>query len=136
MSWRYLKKNELDHELLWLCVSLAGLLMAAIWFRLKLQTPVCTFHELTGWPCPSCGCTRCLRHLLAARWMAALQINPLATAVAVFFLGFDLYAAVVTLGRLPRLRWDAITPRAANRLRIVAVTVIALNWAWLIHEGV
>jgi hypothetical protein len=136
MRWRHLEKNELDHELLWLCVSLAALLMAAVWVYLKLRTPVCAFHQLTGWPCPTCGCTRCVRHLLTARWSAALQINPLATLAAAFFFVFDLYAAVVTFCRLPRLRWDSIPPRTATRLRILAVSLFLLNWAWLIHQGV
>ncbi len=136
MRWRPLRKNELDHELIWLFVSLAAFACVYLWFHLKLRTPSCAFHELTGWPCPACGSTRCLRHLLAARWNAALQINPLAALTMAATLIFDLYAATVLLFRLPRLRWDFMTAQTARLLRIATLTLLALNWAWLIRQGV
>ena len=69
--WRPLRRGELDHESLWLGVSLAALVFAWAWVRLGLANPACVFHEVTGWACPGCGATRCVRYALRGAFVAA-----------------------------------------------------------------
>jgi hypothetical protein len=64
----------------------------------------------------------------------ALFMNPLAAVACVAGLLYLLYAAAVLAFRLPRFR-PTVTAIGARRLRIATVTVLALNWAWLIATG-
>ncbi len=130
--WRRLRAGEVDHEALWLGVSLAALAVAWLWVRLGLPSPACPFHELTGWACPGCGATRCVRHLFRGAFAAAFLVNPLVfTALAGTAL-FDLYAATVLALRLPRWRWD----RVPVWFRAGCAGILLVNWLWLLRTGV
>lgn len=127
-SLRQERVDGLDHEALWLGVSLMAGAVGAAWWRLGLPRPVCPLHVATGVPCPGCGTTRAVEALLAGDWAAAVQWNPLACAALAGVVLFDLYAALVLLGRLPR--WRPRGPMPIG-LRGGLVTAIALNWLWL-----
>ncbi len=128
MSWRRLAPGELDHEALWLGVSLGAAALGLTWFALGLPRPQCPLHAFTGVPCPGCGTTRAVESLLAGNWPAALLFNPLACAVFAGVVLFDLYALIVLIGRLPRWRPSSAMPLA---VRTGAVAVLVLNWLWL-----
>ena len=136
MNWRRLRPGEIDHEALWLSVSLASLAGAWLWLRLGLPLPLCPLHALTGCPCPSCGATRCVRFALGGNFGAAFSINPLALGTLGATALFDAYAATVLALRLPRLRADALPPWAGKSARRAAIATIAANWAWLVWRGV
>jgi len=132
MNWRRLRPGEIDHEALWLAVSLGALAGAWGWLHFTLPIPECAFHRMTGLPCPTCGATRCLRYTLHHDWWAAVGTNPLA------FFGFggivlyDLYAAAVLAFHLPRLRFDVVPARVGRIVRYSAIITILANWAWLV----
>jgi hypothetical protein len=136
MRWRRLHPHELDHEVLWLSVSVVGALVAWVWLHSGLPTPRCTFHDWTGIPCPGCGATRSVRHLMHGNLPGALHMNPL------FFIGvgltgiYDLYAATVLALRLPRLRLDEVPTWLGTTARFGIPALIVLNWAWLIVHKV
>ncbi len=134
MAWRRLRTGELDHEALWLGVSLGAAGVAWAWTAIGLATPKCAFHAVTGIPCPACGATRCFVHLTHGAWDAALAMNPLACLGFAAVVVFDIYAVAVLVTRSPRWRWT-VTPRGLLRLRIALLAAVALNWAWLIHAG-
>jgi len=136
MAWRSLRANEIDHELVWLSVSaaLGGVVVA--WLRLELPTPPCIFHLATGLPCPTCGVTRALRHIVHGDLPGALHFNPLAVGAMALFVAFDVYAVVVLAFRLRRFRLESIAPPTARWLRIVILSSIVLNWSWLIYARV
>jgi hypothetical protein len=136
MTWRRLRPGEIDHEALWLGVSASALLGAWLWFHLALPLPGCTFHRLTGLPCPTCGATRCLRYTFHHQWGAAAGINPLAFATFGAIAAFDIYAAIVLIFRLPRLRYGSIPLRLGRMVRYAVIVAILLNWTWLIWAGV
>ena len=136
MRWRQLHDGELDHELLWLCVSVFALAAGFAWLHFGIPMPKCPFHKVTGWPCPGCGTTRCARQLLQCHWVAAFRLNPLAVLAGITLLVFDLYAAFALLLRSPRLRFEDISTRCANYLRCVIFTLLGLNWIWLLKTGV
>jgi hypothetical protein len=135
MIWRRLRADETDHEIVWLCVSLASFALAVVWLKWHLPVPRCFFHEATGLPCPTCGATRCMRALIAGNFSAALRWNPLFFFVLAAGVLFDCYAAVVLLFRLPRLRFEKIPRRAANAIRACAVTLVLANWFYLVCAG-
>jgi hypothetical protein len=49
---------------------------------------------------------------------------------------YIIYAAVVVIGRLPRLRWSAPTRSESLGIRFGIILVITANWAYLIWRGV
>lgn len=132
--WQPLAPGELDHELLWLCVSVATFGLAALWLEWGLPVPACPFHEWTGLPCVTCGATRCATHFFRADFAAAWAFNPLAFLALVAVVLFDLYALVVLAARLPRLRVTRVPVPWARRLRIAAVAAIGSNWLYTLSR--
>src|SRR3954464_13684961 len=102
---RPLAPGETDYELLWLCVSLGGLALAAGWLALRLPWPICLFHTLTGHPCATCGATRSAIAFFHGNFLAALKWNPLAFAGYSALSLFDVYAFSVFMMRAPRVRF-------------------------------
>ena len=130
MHWRSLKKSELDHEFVWLSVSLLSAVMAAAWLRFGLPLPRCLFHELTGLPCLTCGGTRCVLSLVHGRIIEALRWNPGVFLGLAALAVFNAYALVVLLFRLPRLRLRPLSAHAADFVRFTVVALAALNWLY------
>lgn len=126
--------GELDHELVWLSVSVASLGMAAAWFTLGLPWPRCVFHDLTGLPCLTCGMTRCAIQFFHAHFGAAFQWNPLVFISLCLLSIFNVYALAVLILRAPRLRirFDAQIERRATRFFVFAVLI--LNWVYLLSH--
>ena len=133
--WRPLRRGEMDHEALWLGVSLAALAGAWFWTRLGLASPVCVFHELTGWACPGCGATRCVRAVFRGEMRGAFLVNPLMCVTLIGIVIFDLYAGTVLALGLPRWR-PRVSARAAMALRLGCAGVLLMNWLWLLCAGV
>lgn len=132
MSWRRLLPGETDHEALWLGVSIGAAALAGTWLALGLPRPLCPLHAATGLPCPGCGTTRAVEAIFAGDWGAALLLNPLACAAFVAVVIFDLYAAIVLLGRLPRWRLNGALPFV---VRGGALAALGLNWIWLMWRA-
>ena len=130
---RQLDSGDIDHELIWLSVSVLSLGAAALWLALGLPWPLCVFHQLTGLPCLTCGMTRCGIEFFHGHFFAALKWNPLVFAFLLGVIAFDLYAfAAIALGR-PRLR---ILFRQAEKkyARGVLVAALSLNWFYLVSH--
>ena len=134
LRWHRLRSGELDHELIWLLVSVTAAALAALWFALSLPWPRCTFLALTGLPCVTCGATRAAMAFLYGDLAAAWHFNPLASVLLGALALFDLYAAAVLITRAPRLR-ISLTSRLAPRL-VAAVAIFAglLNWGYLLRR--
>ena len=132
LRFRRLAPDEIDHELVWLSLSILSLATAAVWFALGLPWPQCAFHELTGLPCVSCGMTRCAIQFFHGHFLAAWKWNPLVFASLCGVIGFDAYAVTVIAARAPRVRIlfrDEIERKYA---RIIVIAALALNWIYLL----
>ena len=132
MSWRRRLAHEGDPELIWLAVSVAALAGAAAWFALALPWPKCPFLAVTGLPCLTCGATRSAIAFLHGNFLAAAGWNPLAFAALCGLVAFDLYAAIVVIGRTPRLRIVDWSVTEKNVVRIAVICLLALNWIYLL----
>lgn len=132
LVWRRRSANEPDHELIWLGVSLSSIALGAAWLAIGLPWPQCPFHAVTGWPCLTCGATRSTIAFLHGNVLAALRWNPLVWAALCGILVFDLYAAIVLLGRMPRLRIADWTSAERKLARIAVISLLALNWIYLL----
>src|SRR5437867_369890 len=76
LTVRHRIKTDLDHELIWLSVSLGGLALAASWFALRLPWPHCIFLSITGLPCLTCGATRSAIAFFHLDFWSAWKWNP------------------------------------------------------------
>ena len=136
LVWRRIPPGEFNHELVWLAVSGAAALGGTIWLGLGLPLPRCPFLEITGYPCLTCGATRCSIALLHGHFIAAWLWNPLAFVALCGLALYDLYALIVLLAGLPRLRLADWTSVERNAARIGVIALIAVNWIYLVaHHG-
>ena len=127
-------QDGIDHELIWLTVSLASLGLAAGWFTLGLPWPRCLFHDLTGLPCITCGATRAAVQLFHGHFIAAWKWNPV-VFVALWALSiFNAYAFVALVLGAPRLRIEFQTTAERKYARILVITALTLNWIYLLSH--
>lgn len=131
---RRVPANGMDHELIWLVVSVTAGAMALLAFGLGVQGPRCPFLAITGFPCLTCGATRATIAFLHGNFSLAWWWNPLAFLALCGVVAFDLYAVAVLLSRSARIRIVDWTPIEKNFVRIAAVSVLALNWIYLLSH--
>jgi len=132
ISRRQLAPGEVDHELVWLSVSLGSLAFAALWFALRLPWPHCLFLTITGHPCLTCGATRSATAFFHWDFWGAWKWNPL---VFLFLSGlsiFDAYAFGVLVLRTPRLRVGRFSGVEKRLLRFAALVAFLSNWIYLL----
>jgi hypothetical protein len=127
-------KGQIDHELLWLSVSLVSFSIAAAWLAIGLPWPRCVFHELTGLPCVTCGMTRCAIQFFHGHFLAALKWNPLIFTALCGVMAFDLCAFATLTTRAPRLRISFSTRRAKTFARVSIILAFGLNWIYLLSH--
>jgi len=123
--------GEIDHELIWLSVSLVSLALAAAWLAVGLPWPRCMFHEITGLPCVTCGMTRCGIQFFHGHFLAALKWNPLVFGLLCGVVAYDLYAFTTLATRAPRLR-VAFGHAPRKCARGIVVGALLLNWGYLL----
>jgi hypothetical protein len=131
---RHLRPNELNHELIWLCVSLVSLAAAAGWFALGFPWPRCFFHDLTGLPCLTCGMTRAAIQFFHGHFLNALWWNPLVFIGLCTLSIFNVYAFAVILLRAPRWRIRFQTEQEKRVARFLVLAALILNWAYLLSH--
>ncbi len=134
MQWsrRHLTPQEIDHELIWLLVSLGVFLGLAAWVKARLPTPQCAFYSLTGLPCLTCGATRSALRFLHGDFLTALRFNPLAFLTYCGIAVFDLYAIVVLITRGPRFRLANFSRSEKRLVRMLAIVLLTANWLYLL----
>jgi hypothetical protein len=127
-----LAPGEIDHELIWLSVSIISLGLAAAWLTVGLPWPRCAFHEITGLPCVTCGMTRCAIQFFHGNFLAAWKWNPLVFMALCGLTAFDLYAFATLAAHGPRLRICFDTQTAKTFVRIAVISALLLNWIYLL----
>jgi hypothetical protein len=121
-------------------VALVGAAVLAVLLFLPLDSlaalmPGCRFHDLTGWPCATCGITRGIVALGNGDWSGALRCNPLLVGGLLLFLPGAVVAAVLWALRLPRPRVAIASRGARLAAGLAVVAAILLNWAFLVADG-
>jgi hypothetical protein len=132
LVWRRIPPEEFNHELIWLAVSAAVVAAGVVWLGLGLPWLRCPFRAVTGYPCLTCGATRCTIAFLHGNLPLAWSWNPLAFCALCAVALFDVYALIVLAARAPRLRVIDWTSRETNAVRLAVIAVILANWAYLV----
>jgi Protein of unknown function (DUF2752) len=129
---RPLSPAELDHELIWLIVSVGSAACAGVWRSMGLPWPRCLFHDLTGLPCLTCGATRAAIAFFHGDFLTAWTWNPLAFAAYCGLIVFNGYALVAVLLRSRRVRVVQTTSAERNLARGFILALLAANWVYLL----
>jgi len=134
LTVRHRIKTDLDHELIWLSVSLGGLALAASWFALRLPWPHCIFLSITGLPCLTCGATRSAIAFFHLDFWSAWKWNPLVFGALCGMSIFNAYAAAVLILRAPRFRMSQFSATERKFIRVAAILLLIANWAYLLSR--
>src|SRR3954468_12770357 len=90
----------------------------------------CAFKAVTGLPCLTCGTTRAFARLFRLDLPGALAMNPMMASVAVAMVPWGMAdLAFLRSGRAVALE---VSPRWAPFVRTAALSLAAVNWAYLI----
>ncbi len=132
LIWRRAPAEDFNHELIWLVVSVAAVVAGGVWLGLGLPWLGCPFRAVTGYPCLTCGATRCAIAFSHGHLSTAWSWNPLAFLALCGVALFNVYAVAVLLARGPRFRVIDWTRSEKNAVRVAVVVLIAVNWAYLL----
>ena len=129
MTWREARPEERQLAWMWGVAAAGALVLRPLWLAVAPGLPACTFRNLTGIPCPTCGSTHAAVAFLHGQLAGALAANPLVALLGLTFVAGGLAAPVWAAVRAP-------LPSVAGRLplwwRAGAVAVLAANWAYVI----
>ncbi len=94
--------------------------------------PPCSFKEVTGWPCPSCGMTSSFALLIRGDVLHSLQANAVGTLLAGFLLVFIPWSVASAFqGRLlfiQSVEWVLI------RLLVLFFVILLVRWVVVLVE--
>lgn len=136
LVWRKLRPGEFDHERAWSLLFLLGVGLAfAIPESLRFAIP-CPWKRLTHLPCLGCGSNRALSALTALNLPQAWHYNPMITASLLAWGAFSLYALIVMVGRLPRLRPEGSWRRWRWPLATILLALLGAHWVYLWSSGI
>ena len=125
-------KTDFDHEMVWGTIGLVILLAARFFPFEYVHLPRCVFLAITGRPCVSCGMTRCFIAMSRFHLAAAWRINPLGAVLFVATACYVIYAAVVVIAKLPRIRIKCTSRWEVGALIAAAFLIVAANWTYLV----
>jgi len=111
-------------------VGLVGLILTRFDHFILNIMPQCTFHKLTGLPCPSCGATRAGIYLGHFQIVRSFLENPI---FFILYITLVFYALNSVVGALFHKNIQLQTSRPGKKATLhVVLIVILFNWAYLI----
>jgi len=99
--------------------------------HLQAGLPPCTFHAITGVPCPSCGMTTSFALLVRGDVMNSLRANAVGTILALFWLALIPWSLACAIGR----RYYGFVSSEWAVLVVVIVFVVLLTIRWAVVLG-
>jgi hypothetical protein len=102
------------------------------WLGLGLPWPHCWLRHTFGFPCPTCGSTRCALALAHGNIGSALRVNPMIFAVYLGVGLFNLYAIGTLWFGLPRLRLTAVPAKIKQIFSLLLIVLATANWIYLL----
>ncbi|MEY2410510.1 MAG: hypothetical protein QOF48_3180 [Verrucomicrobiota bacterium] len=115
----------------WLTLGALGLALAAqLVVRWRLPLPPCLMRKYTGFPCPSCGCTRSLLAWSHLDPISAFRFNPLFSLVVTSLLFWLLaWSAERISGKRFLAGWRSRLARLPYWKILIAMAIA--NWLYL-----
>lgn len=136
ISLEKLPKNTTDYEMIWGALGALAILTARfVPFSLFPRLFFCPFRRLTGYPCFSCGMTRCFILMSHFDFKAGIEMNPLGGAIFIFTAVFVGYVIIAVLFKTCRIRIRITSKSEGNYVRIAVILIVFINWLYLIYVG-
>lgn len=103
----------------------------------KLPLVPCTFHYLTGIPCPLCGFTRSFWSIATGEWWLALVNCPLSFAIYFFVAALFVWNATALIFRVVLFPGPMFQMLRAYRGKIAGIVCVLffLNWVYRLAMG-
>jgi hypothetical protein len=101
--------------------------------HLQIGLPPCTFQQMTGVPCPSCGMTTSFALLVHGDVGNSLRANAVGTLLAVFCLAFIPWSLACVLCRRPF--FIRAFDRAVTWVVVIFLVLVLLRWVIVLGLG-
>jgi len=124
------KSGQIEYGIIYGGIALAVLGFAWL-FPVLSFAPQCMFRKLTGLPCPTCGATRSVVHLVHGDISHAFIMNPLAAAGVLIAIFFFFYSIITLLFELPRFR-VLLRESESKAIRWGSATLLLAQWIYLV----
>jgi hypothetical protein len=116
-------------------IAFLGMFVAALWFPFHRNPYMCSFKQITGYPCFSCGMTRSWIDQINGRIWDGIVQSPFGSLLCWLALAFTVWTVARVVLRLPSLKfqfkgWESVT------LWTLAVVFLFANWIYTIMAGV
>ena len=96
----------------------------------QMGLPPCTFYQLTGLPCPSCGMTTSFALLVRGDVVNSVRANAVGTLLAAFCLGLVPWCLAGVIRGRPYFVWSL--ERALTRLIVIFLILMLVRWVVVI----
>jgi len=117
-------------HLIWGPIAIAAVIVAGFVAHYFHDLPSCPFKVITGYPCLTCGGTRCLASISQFSLWEAFKYNPF---IWLTVLGMIAFSLLVLIGRFSRRQLIiSLTEREKKVVRVAIVVSMAVNWIYLI----
>lgn len=119
------EKHPLSIHVIWMFI-----LITILGISRFLPLNRCLFHDITGYPCLSCGISRAANALFEGNIFGMISYNPLIVlfCVGLFFFSLFKFAEFIFRFRID-LRFSS---KYLIAIRILTVIVVIANWTYLI----
>ena len=120
-------------HMVWGPIAILFIAAAGIFRGIAPHLPNCVFHEITGFPCPTCGGTRSLIALSQFDFFSSFLYNPLAL---LFTIGLIVFSLLFLVGIISNKSLKImLSERGKKVLRYSAISLFIFNWIFLILTG-
>jgi Protein of unknown function (DUF2752) len=127
--------GEINFEAWFLFASVILAVGCFCWLGLGLPWPHCWVRHTFGFPCPTCGSTRCALALAHGNVGSALRLNPMIFTAYLGIGVFDVYAIGALWFGLPRLRLTDVPSKIKQVFSLLLIIAATGNWIYLLTKG-
>ena len=108
-------------------------------FAEKNTVGVCLIKQTTNIPCPSCGSTRAVLHLLRGDFLQSVKINPFGIIISTIMLITPIWIIGDFIARKSTLLEFYIKTESLLKkpgIAIPLILLVVINWIWNITKGI
>ncbi len=116
-------------------VAFIGMFIAATWFPFHRNPYMCSFKQITGYPCFSCGMTRSWVDQLNLQIWDGIVQSPFGSLLCWMAIAFTVWTVARLVFRLPSLKFH-VRPWESATFWILGVVLLFGNWIYTIATGV